>query len=68
MTLIVQLWFGCISKAVKMSIYLVKNELNEEVSAYTDLQRAKDLAEQLQSATFERYCVEEVVLDSQNGF
>lgn len=42
-----------------MSIYIIKNEQNEEVSAYTDLHRAKDLAEQLESDTH-HYCIEEL--------
>lgn len=44
-----------------MSIYIVKNERNEEVSAYTDLQRAKYFAEQLQSQFFQHYSVEELI-------
>lgn len=43
-----------------MAIYIVKNELDEEVSAYTHLQQAEDMAEQLRSATFQRYSVEEL--------
>ncbi len=46
-----------------MSIYLVKNERNEEVAAFTDPQPAKSIAEELQSATFQLYHVEELVLD-----
>lgn len=48
-----------------MSIYLVKNERNEEVIAYTDLQRAEYLAEQLQSATLKPYSVVELVVDGE---
>ncbi len=46
-----------------MSLYLVKNERNEEVSAYTTPQRAERLAEQLETATFQRYVVEELIVD-----
>lgn len=45
-----------------MSIYIVKNEHNEEVSAYTDPQRAKDNAEQLQSIFSQPYSVEELIV------
>lgn len=44
-----------------MSIYIVKNERNEEVSAYTDLHRAKFFAEQLQFLFARHYCVEELI-------
>jgi hypothetical protein len=44
-----------------MSIYIVKNERNEEISAYTDLQWAKSIAEQLQSTFSRHYSVEELV-------
>ena len=43
-----------------MLIYIVKNEQNEEISAYTSLQRAKFVADQLQSEFFHRYIVEEL--------
>lgn len=48
-----------------MSIYLVKNERNEELIAYTDPQRAEYLAEQLQSATLKPYSVVELVVDGE---
>ena len=44
-----------------MSIYIVKSERNEEVSAYTDLPRAKFFAEQLQFLFAQHYCVEELI-------
>ncbi|OIQ88231.1 hypothetical protein GALL_298830 [mine drainage metagenome] len=44
-----------------MSIYIVKNERNEEISAYTDLQWAKYMAEQLQSTFARHFSVEELV-------
>lgn len=44
-----------------MSIYVVKNERNEEVSSYTDRQRAKYFAEQLQFQFFQQYRVEELI-------
>ncbi len=50
-------------KETAMSIYLVKNERNEEVAAYTDPQPAVYVAEQLQSATLQHYRVEELVVD-----
>jgi hypothetical protein len=43
-----------------MSIYIVKNERNVEVSAYTDLHRAEIFAEELQSLVNEHYRVEEL--------
>lgn len=46
-----------------MSIYLVKNERDEEVSAYTDPTKAEYLAEQLETATLQHYSVEELALD-----
>ncbi len=46
-----------------MSIYIVKNERNEEVAAYTEPKPAEYIAEQLQSATLQRYRVEELVVD-----
>ena len=48
----------------KMSIYIVRNELNEEVSAYTDPQRAKDNAEQFQYIFDQHFSVEELIVDS----
>ena len=47
-----------------MSIYIVKNERNEEMFAYTDLNWAKYIAEQLQSTFAHHYRVEELVLAS----
>lgn len=44
-----------------MTIYIVKNERNEEVAAFTDFQRAKYLAGQLQSMFAHHYKVEELV-------
>ena len=49
-----------------MTLYIVKNERNEEVSAYTDIQRAMYLAEQLQSEFFQDYRVEELSSESEN--
>lgn len=46
-----------------MSIYLVMNEIDEEVTAYTDLQQAEYLAEQLQADTRQQYHVEELIVD-----
>lgn len=46
-----------------MSIYIVKNERNEEVAAYTEPRSAEYVAEQLQSATLQQYTVEELVVD-----
>lgn len=43
-----------------MTIYIVRNERNEEVSAFTDQYRAEHLAELLQSDSFRRYTVEEL--------
>ncbi|GEM_PF-2408528 len=43
-----------------MSIYILKNERNEEVSAYTDINRAKDVAKQLETVTTQHYSVEEL--------
>ena len=47
-----------------MAIYIVKNELDAEVVAYTNRQQADHLAEYLQSATHERYTVEELLIDA----
>lgn len=44
-----------------MSIYIVKNEHNEEVSAYTNLHRAECFAEQLEYLDAGHYCVEELI-------
>lgn len=44
-----------------MSIYIVTSERNQEVSAYTDLHRAKFFAEQLQFLFAQHYCVEELI-------
>ena len=41
-----------------MSIYIVKNEHNEEISSYTDQQRARFFAEQLQALFGRLYRVE----------
>lgn len=49
-----------------MTIYIVRNERNEEVSAYTDLQRASYLAEELQDVTLRPHSVEELDFDSEN--
>ncbi len=46
-----------------MTIYIVKNERDEEVAAYTNPQPAESIAEQLQAATLQRYCVEKLVVD-----
>jgi hypothetical protein len=47
-----------------MSIYIVKNERNEEISSYTDQQRARFFAEQLQSLFGRLYRVEVLTRDS----
>jgi len=49
-----------------MTIYVVKNERNEEVSSYTDLKRAKYFAEQLQFLFFQHYRIEELVCESKD--
>lgn len=46
-----------------MSIYIVKNERNEEVTAYTDAERANYIAEQLESATLQSYSIEKVEVE-----
>lgn len=46
-----------------MSIYIVRNENHEEVSAYTDRQRANYMVDELQSATFRSFSVEEMVIE-----
>lgn len=43
-----------------MNIYVVKNERNEEVAAYTDAQHAKKIAAEFEQATVHRYHVEEL--------
>jgi hypothetical protein len=39
------------------------NEIDEDVTAYTDQQLAEHLAEQLQADTRQQYHVEELVVD-----
>ncbi len=51
------------SEEMKMSIYIVKNERNEEVAAYTEPSPAEYIAEQLRTATLQPYTVEELVVD-----
>lgn len=46
-----------------MTIYIVKNERNEEVAAYTSPQPAESIAEELRSATLQHYSVEELVVE-----
>lgn len=46
-----------------MSIYIVRNERNEEVSAYTNRQEAESLAVVLETATFHQHSIEELVVD-----
>ncbi len=46
-----------------MIIYIVKNERDEEVAAYTDQQHARLFAEQFEEATFQQCNVEELVCD-----
>lgn len=41
-----------------MNIYVVKNERNEEVAAYTDAQHAKRVAAEFEQATVRRHHVE----------
>lgn len=43
-----------------MTIYIVKNERDEEVAAYTNQQHARLIAEQFEEFTFRRYTVEEL--------
>jgi hypothetical protein len=45
-----------------MSIYIVRNERNEEVSAYTNKQQAESLAVDLETATFHQHSIEELVV------
>lgn len=44
-----------------MTIYIVKNQNDEEISAYSHLKQAEEIAEQLREATFQQYIVEELV-------
>ena len=46
-----------------MSIYIIRNERDEEVSAYTDKQRAENIAVELETATHHQYGVEELVMN-----
>jgi hypothetical protein len=46
-----------------MSIFIVRNEFDEEVTAYTDHQQAEYLAEQLQADTRQQYRVEELIVE-----
>lgn len=46
-----------------MIIYIVKNDRDEEVAAYTDQQHARVFVEQFEEATFRQYNVEELVCD-----
>ena len=46
-----------------MSIYLVINERNEEVSAYSNMQRAESTAIELETATEHQYHVEELFVN-----
>ena len=46
-----------------MSIYIVRNERDEEVSAYTDKQRAESMAVELETATYHEHSVEELVMN-----
>ncbi len=41
-----------------MNIYVVKNERDEEVAAYTDAQHAKQVAAEFELVTVQRYHVE----------
>ena len=43
-----------------MTIYVVKNKDNEEVASYTDLNRAKDLAEQVRYEFSQDYSIEKL--------
>jgi len=43
-----------------MSIYIVRNERNEEVSAYTNKQRAESIVVELEIATFHQHSIEEL--------
>ena len=46
-----------------MSICIVRNERNEEVSAYTNKQRAESIAVELEAATFHQHSIEELAAD-----
>jgi hypothetical protein len=46
-----------------MNIYIVKNERDEEVAAYTDAQHAKLIAAEFELATLQRYRVEELLCE-----
>jgi hypothetical protein len=43
-----------------MNIYIVKNERNEKVAAYTDAQHAKLIAVEFEQVTVQRHHVEEL--------
>ena len=49
-----------------MTLYIIKNEQNEEISAYTNLQRAKYMSEELSILSYQIYRVEELVVEG-NG-
>ena len=46
-----------------MSIYIVRNERHEEVSAYTNRREAESIAVELEVATFHQHSIEELNVD-----
>ena len=48
-----------------MTLYLIKNEQNEEISAYTNLQRAQHMTEELNILSSQVYRVEVLIAESQ---
>ena len=50
-----------------MTIYIVKNQLDEEISAYSQLKPAEEIANQLREATFQNYIVEELLQEPTTG-
>ncbi len=46
-----------------MTIYIVRNERDEEVAAYTSPKPAESIAAELQSATLQPYSVEKLVVE-----
>ncbi len=59
--MVIEAVVGCMDFA--MSIYIVKNERNDEVAAFTSPQQANFIADELQSATMQQYRVVEMVVD-----
>lgn len=50
-----------------MTIYIVKNQHDEEISAYSQLAPAEEIAVQLREATFQNYTVEELLQEPTTG-